>query len=340
MKNKLFSSIIVIVTACIFLSFFLFTTGLNSLIKEIQTLNTSWILLSVVCMLLFWIFEMLTLYTITKKLYTMKNLLVRSIKFQMIGVFFAAISPFSAGSNPAQFYAMTENGMPGGIAGSILMIKFIIHQSINLVILVLALLYKFHYFNSKVNYFPYLIILGLAVHVLIMVFAISFSINSTLTKRILTTIFKVLKKIKVVKNPESSYNKIELELENFHENASLITKNIKMCTYASIYTLLQYLAFFSIPYCIYRSFGFHTANLWTLISAQIFLTNFMAIIPLPGGAGGAEGGFYLIYGLFFESSKILTALFIWRVLTYYTSIAIGSIFTLILPNEKKAIKDS
>jgi uncharacterized protein (TIRG00374 family) len=169
-----------------------------------------------------------------------------------------------------------------------------------------------------------------------MVFAMLFSINSTVTKRILTTIFKALKIIRLVKNTESTYNKIEIELKNFHQNASLITTHIKMCIYASIFTLLQYFAFFSIPYCIYRSFGFHSADIWTLICAQIFLTNFMAIIPLPGAAGGAEGGFYLIYSMFFESNKILTALFVWRVLTYYSSIAIGSVFALVLPNVKKS----
>lgn len=336
MKNKIFSSIIVIVTSCIFVSFFIFTKGLNSLIKELKTLDTSWILLSVTFMLLYWLFEMLTLYTITKKLFKIKKLLVRSFKFEMVGLLFGAISPFSAGSNPAQLYAMTENGIPAGVAGSILMIKFIIHQTLNIVILVLAFLFKFSYFNSRVNYFPYLCILGLTIHVLIMIFAILFSINSKLTKRILTLIFKVLKKTRLVKNTESAYNKIEIELENFHQNASLITKHIKMCTYASIFTFLQYLAFFSIPYCIYRSFGFNSADLWTLISAQIFLVNFMAIIPLPGAAGGAEGGFYLIYSMFFESNTILTAIFIWRVLTYYSTIAIGSIFTLVLPNAKKS----
>ena len=58
----------------------------------------------------------------------------------------------------------------------------------------------------------------------------------------------------------------------------------------------------------------------------------MAIIPLPGAEGGAEGGFYLIYSLFFKSDTIITAIFIWRILTYYSSIAIGSIFTLVFPN--------
>lgn len=336
MKNKLFSSIIVIITSCIFLSFFLFTKGLGSLINEIKRLNTTWILLAVVCMLLFWLFEILSLYTITKKLSPIKNPFKLSVKFQMIGQFFAAISPFSAGSNPAQFFAMKESGIPAGVAGSILMIKFIIHQSINIIILVLAFLFKFNYFNSKVNYFPYLCILGLAIHVIIMIFALLFSINDKLTKRLLTAIFKVLKVIRLVKNSESTYNKIEQELKSFHQNASLITKHIQMFTYASLFTFFQYAVFFSIPYCIYRSFGYHSTDIWTLVSAQIFLTNFMAIIPLPGAAGGAEGGFYLIYSLFFESNKILTALFMWRVLTYYSSIAISSIFTLALPNAKKS----
>lgn len=335
MRNKIFNFIVVIFTFGIFLSFFLFTKGLSSMIKELKTLHISWILLSIALVLLFWLFETLVLYTITKKLYKIKKLLVQSLKFEMIGLFFGAVSPFSAGSNPAQLYAMTENGIPAGIAGSILMIKFIIHQTINIVILMLAFLFKFGYFNARVDYFPYLCILGLAIHVLIMVFAIFFSINSKLTKRLLTAVFKVLKVVRLVKNTDAAFNKIEVELTQFHQNASLITKHLKMCTYASIFTFLQYATFFSIPYCIYRSFGLHSADLWTMICAQIFLVNFMAIIPLPGAAGGAEGGFYLIYSIFFDSSTIITAIFVWRVLTYYTTVAAGSIFTLVLPNVRK-----
>ena len=331
MKNKIFNLIVVIVSTCIFLSFFLFTKGLNSLIKELKTLNTSWILLSVILMIMFWVFETLTLYIITKTFYRTSNLLIKSFKLEMIGQFFGAVTPFSAGSHPAQLYAMTESGIPAGIAGSILMIKFVIHQAINIVILALAFLFKFNYFNSRVNYFLYFCISGLVVHIIIMIFAILFSINSKITKSILIFIFKVLKRLRLVKNTECTYKKIEIELENFHENASLITKHIKMCIYGSIFTFLQWLAFFSIPYCIYRSFGFNSVDIFTMITAQIFLINFMAIIPLPGGEGGAEGGFYLIYSLFFKSDTIITAIFVWRVLTYYSSIAIGSIFTLVLP---------
>ncbi|NBD25138.1 lysylphosphatidylglycerol synthase transmembrane domain-containing protein [Paenibacillus glycinis] len=335
MRNKLFNFVVVVATFVIFLSFFLFTKGLKALIAELETLHLAWILAAAALVLLFWFFEMLVLYTIARKLHAIKNLLAKAVKFEMIGLFFGAVSPFSAGSNPAQLYAMTENGIPAGIAGSILMIKFILHQSINIAILVAAVLFRFGYFNARVDYFPYLCLLGLAIHVLIMAFAILFAINGKLTKRLLTSILHALHRVRLVKNTDAALGKIEIELAHFHENASFITKHVKMCAYASLFTLLQYAAFFSIPYCIYRSFGYHAADLWTLMCAQIFLVNFMAIIPLPGAAGGAEGGFYLIYGMFFDAGTIITAIFVWRVLTYYATIAAGSIFTLILPNARK-----
>lgn len=335
MKNKIFNSIIVVVSACIFLSFFLFNKGLNSLIQELKTLNPIWIISAAILMLLFWLFEMLTLYVITKAFYKTDNLLIKSFKFEMIGQFFGAVSPFSAGSHPAQLYAMIEDSIPAGISGCILMIKFIIHQAINIIILILAVIFKFSYFNSRVNYFIYFCISGLIVHIFIMIFAVLFSISKNITSKILMFSIKCLNKFRFVKDVDSTYNRMEIELQSFHQNASLMTKNIKMCIYASILTILQWLAFFSIPYCIYRSFGFNSANILTMIAAQIFLINFMAIIPLPGAEGGAEGGFYFIYSLFFKSSTILTAIFIWRLLTYYSAIAVGGILAIVLPKNSK-----
>ncbi|SHK29426.1 hypothetical protein SAMN02745163_03587 [Clostridium cavendishii DSM 21758] len=332
MKNKIFNSIVVIVSACIFVSFFIFNKGLNSLIEDLKLLNTSWISLAILLMLIFLIFEMLTLYIITKNFYNTDNLLISSIKFEIVGQFFGAVTPFSAGSHPAQLYSMTESKIPAGIAGSILMVKFIIYQAINIFILLLAFVFKFNYFSSKVKYFLYLSISGVIIHIIITIFAILFSINNKIPKSIFKFVFKILKKFHLTRNTENTYKKIETELNEFHKNASLMSKHIKMCIYIAILTFLECLSFSSIPYCIYRSFGFNSTDILTMIAAQIFLTNFMAIIPLPGAEGGAEGGFYLIYSLFFKGDSIITALFVWRIITYYSVVAVGSIFTLIIPN--------
>ncbi|QHW29847.1 flippase-like domain-containing protein [Paenibacillus rhizovicinus] len=336
MINKRFNLIIVTITFGVFMTFFLFTQGLGSMLRAITALHPSWLLLAVGILFLSWMFEMLALYTIINSKHRIEQVLLRSFKFQMIGQFFGAISPFSAGSHPAQLYAMTKNGIPAGEAGSILMIKFMIHQIVNIVILIISFLCMFRYFNEKVHYFSYLCGIGFTVHLAVLMVTILFSTHQQLSKRLLTIVMKGLQRTRLVKNADAVLRNMELELAHFHENASFLSKRIKMCLLASLFTFLQYAAYFSIPYCIYRSFGLHAADLWTLINAQIFLFNFMAVIPLPGAAGGAEGGFYFIYSLFFASNSILPALFVWRALSYYVSIAVSSLFTLVLPNANKS----
>lgn len=335
MKNKVINLIVVILSAFIFLFFFLFTKGINRLIDELKSLNVYWIIGAITCVVLFWIFETLTLYVITKSLWSAKKIFLKTIKVQMVGQFFGAITPFASGSHPAQLYSMIENEVPAGIAGSILMIKFILHQVIILIYLIIALLFKFNYFNNKIQYFLYLCVFGFIVHGAIVLVAILFSVNKTVTNNILTFIVKILLKVKIIKSEECTTEKINLELESFHKNAMLITQHKKMCIYASIFTSLQWFVYFMVPYFIYRSFGFNYADMWTMIVAQIFLTNFMTLIPLPGAEGGAEGGFYLIYRLFFKANTTITAILIWRVLTYYLSILVSSIFTVILPDLAK-----
>ncbi|QHT61388.1 flippase-like domain-containing protein [Paenibacillus lycopersici] len=331
---KFFNVIVVVVTFGIFLSFFLFHQGTESMMKAVRGLHLRWLLLAGAAMFLSWICEMLALHTILVSKLRIRSGLLRSLKFQMIGQFFGAISPFSAGSHPAQLYAMTKNGIPAGEAGSILMIKFMIHQVINIAILIVSLLCMFRYFNAKVQYFSYLCGLGLAVHIGVLIVTVLFCANPRLSGRLLAAVCGGLARVRLLKNAEAARSKMERELIDFHRSASFLKQRLGMCVRASLFTLLQYAAFFSMPYFVYRSFGLHEADMWTMLNAQIFLFNFMAVIPLPGAAGGAEGGFYFIYSLFFASNSILPALFVWRILSYYASIAVSSLFTLLLPNAK------
>ncbi|MBC8062001.1 MAG: flippase-like domain-containing protein [Clostridiaceae bacterium] len=332
MKNKTFNVIVLALSTGIMVYFFIYSHGLESLIKQSATLNIYWIILAVICIVLFWIIESVILHILIKTLYSEHKIFLQSFKFTMIGQFFGAVTPFSSGSQPAQIYAMTEASIPAGSAGSILMIKFIIHEVVYLIYLLIALLLKYNFFSSKINYFNYFSVVGTVINISIISFALMFSINNKMPKKIIGFIFKVISKFKFVKNPENKSRKAQLELSSFHESATLISKNKYICSIASFFTFLQWMAYYSIPYCIYRSFGYNSAGIFTMITAQIFLTMFMSCIPLPGAEGGAEAGFYLIFGIFFKANSLVPAIFIWRLITYYLPIAVGSIFTVILPN--------
>ena len=234
MKNKNINLIIVVIAAFIFVSFFVFSNGLNNLLKQLQTLNIAWIMVAILCMVSFWLFEALVIYIISKLLYPSSHLLVKSIKFAMVGQFFSAITPFQSGSQPAQIYSMTKNGIPVGSSSSILMIKFIIHQATLTIYSLLMIIFKFN--------------------TVIIVVAILFSVNSEATRKIIMLALRLLQKIRVIKDLSKTQQRLEGELIRFHENSAFIAKHIWMCIYTSLFTFMQWTAYYAIP-----SLTFHQA---------------------------------------------------------------------------------
>ena len=80
-----------------------------------------------------------------------------------------------------------------------------------------------------------------------------------------------------------------------------------------------------IPYCLYRSFGFHEVDPLTIMAAQAYVSMVSAFVPLPGASGGAEGSFMIFFNMFFTGGTVIPAMVIWRVLTYYINIPVGCI---------------
>jgi glycosyltransferase 2 family protein len=334
MRNKVLNTIVMTLSVGIFVSFFVFSNGYNILVKHLKTLDVKWITMALFCMVIFWFLESTILYIVARTIYSIENLFIKSLRFAMIGQFFGAVTPFNSGSQPSQLYAMIEDGIPAGSSGSILMVKFIIHEVILTLFSLLVLIFKFSYFNSRIPHFLYFCIFGFLLNTSIIFFALFFLSSNKLSRKFLDVILKLLNKIRIVKDVEEVHKRFEKELINFHENSVFIAKHMGMCILASVLTFIQWTAYYSIPYFIYRSFGFNETDIITMVAAHVFLTMFMSCIPLPGAEGGAEGGFYLIFGLFFKADTILSAIFIWRIIIYYLSIGVGSIFTLILPHRR------
>ncbi|HOV68963.1 MAG TPA: lysylphosphatidylglycerol synthase domain-containing protein, partial [Clostridia bacterium] len=51
----------------------------------------------------------------------------------------------------------------------------------------------------------------------------------------------------------------------------------------------------------------------------------VSVMPTPGGVGFAEGGFYLVFYNLFPTASIVSALLLWRGITYYLLLFAGGI---------------
>jgi glycosyltransferase 2 family protein len=337
MKKNIFNSIIILISVVMIFTFIFNTQGIELLSQQIKTLNPFWIFIAILCMFLYWGFEAMALNAITS-FQRVNSGLSESFTVTMVGQYFNSITPFATGGQPAQILYLMKNKVDTGKASFIVMMKFFVFQLVLIIYSLIIIVFTYSNFESRIPFLMSLTILGLIVHASMIIITILFAYNRTLTEKFLKTIFKLLKKIKIVKGNESAEQKLEDELSIFHGNAVLLRNNPKLLLKTSLLVFIQLTFFFSIPYFIARSFGFKNVSFVNLFAGAVFIATIISVIPLPGAVGGAEGGFLLFFKPFFLSNTLFTAMLIWRIITFYSCIGLGGIYTVLLPKRGFIIK--
>ncbi|MBZ9685018.1 flippase-like domain-containing protein [Clostridium estertheticum] len=322
MKNYKFNFILGIASGIIFILLIIFTNGWMDLIHQMKNLQIQWIIVAGIAMVLYWIFEAKTLQSVIfliKKDYKFRE----AFKVTMVGQYFNSITPFASGGQPMQLYALTKQELGAGSSGSVLMIKFIIYQSVLTIYSLILIFWKASFFKSKMSNLFYLIGIGFAVNAGVIMFLIIFSKYRKLTHKLIITLSKILDKLKLVKDISKLEMRINDNLDQFHDNMEIVKHSGAQMFKAIIYTIFQLTIIFSIPYFIYLSFGMRGASIESMIAGTAFVMMLTAFIPLPGAVGGAEGAFFMFFSLFFAANNIMAAILLWRLITFYSCIIFG-----------------
>lgn len=322
MKNYKFNIILGIASGVIFVFLIILTNGWMDLIHQMKNLQVQWIIAGAMAMALYWISEAKALQSVVfliKKDYKFKQ----AFKVTMIGQYFNSITPFASGGQPMQLYTLTKQELGAGSSGSVLMIKFIIYQTVLTIYSLILIFWKASFFKSKMSNLFYLIAIGFAVNASVIMFLIIFSKYRKLTHKLITTLSKISEKLRLVKNISKLEMHINDNLDQFHDNMEIVKHSSALMFKTVIYTICQLTIIFSIPYFIYLSFGMRGASIDNMIAGTAFVMMLTAFIPLPGAVGGAEGAFFMFFSLFFAANNIMAAILLWRLITFYSCIIFG-----------------
>jgi len=325
-KNKWYIGLVVAILF-IALGYLIYTGKITTIYEQIKTLNPYYILLCVGAIFAYWFTEAKITNDIVRSTGN-KQPYNKALEVTMIGQFFNGITPFSSGGQPAQLYFLSKQKLPIGEGSSVLMSKFIIYQAVLVVYSVVFLLLRAKQFETEVNHLFYIVIIGFAVNLVVISILLFFSFAQKSNMIILSKVVKFLNKIKIIKNPEKKIAKWYKDLDDFHKHILLLKNNVKLFIKVVILSVVQLAFYFTIPFFIYKSFGLQGADLISMIAGTGFVLMVTSFIPIPGASGGAEGGFVLILGLFFISHYIITAIVLWRLITYYLGIFIGGIWMM------------
>ncbi|MCK5811803.1 MAG: flippase-like domain-containing protein [Clostridiales bacterium] len=339
MKKIWINSLIVVAMGAVIVILIFFTDGIDQLIKLIKNINYAWLFVAFSFMFLYWGAGAFTIGFLKKGVLEKCHKPRHNFKTLMIGQFFAAITPFSTGGQPAQIYFMSKQKIDTGKATSIIIMKSVLYATSMLVIAFVFFFIKKKVLVAQIPNFVLLFVIGTLANSLLIVMYFLFLLNHDISEKVIILFLKV---ISYFKNKDKIYvqrqfDKIRGSLISFQDGFRIITKRKGYLILAYLSQLLQHLAIYSVPIFLIRAVEGSFPNPFSVIAATGLLMMITALVPTPGTTGGAEGLGVYFFASFYVTAPILSVILIWRMITYYSSILFGGIFCLI--NHGKAFGD-
>lgn len=329
-KNRIVLFIMFGIGIAIFL-FSLREISFRSFVHDVTTLNLWWLGIAFLCMFLSLVFEALVIKILVQR--QIKSYpFFDALRVPMLEQLFNGITPFSTGGQPAQLFALMQSGLDAGRATSSTLMKFIVYQAMIVVNFVLCLLIGFNFIQEKIHTLAWLVVFGFIIHLAVIVSLLMVMYWYDFTKKFIKV---TLLPIKWIFNDEKyrNWNKIvDEKIDNFYEESLKLKSNWKLLLKISAITFVQLAVYYIIPYFILLSLGVTHVNVIMVISMHVLIVMVVSLFPIPGGAGGAEYSFSVIFSSFIGTgSKLVLAMLLWRIVTYYSGMLSGLIAMLIQP---------
>lgn len=262
----------------------------------------------------------------------------------IIGHYYNNVTPLAVGGQPFEIYHLSRHGVHGGVAASMPIIAFFFSQfafvCLGITSVVLLNTNVLGVQEAFLKEFPAVfnvlagigLVLCFAMPALVLTFSIFPRLGATLVK-----LFTVLGgKLRFLKNPKKTeYKTLKTVVHN-----SYCIKKFGANPLALISTVLislgETLAQCSIAYFTLKLFGYDNPDAggfkeWLqIIQLSLILYAAISFIPTPGNSGAADLSFYLLFTVGVQFAGLsFTAMVLWRILSYYSYIIIGFVFTTV-----------
>ena len=325
MKKKTINYIIIAIVTIVVLYFSL-KDNFNETINQIITMNIWYLIFAFVLLFVFWIFRSYPMYNFAKKInkdFKYANAFILTLRTQ----FFNAVTPFATGGQPYQVYYLKTLDIDYARGTGIVLENFIVYQ-IALVLLGLIALFTnkaFHIFNKNLL-LQELIALGFIINTLVIVIMFVVAFSKKMNKNLVNFAIKVLCKIHLVKDENKKREKWNENINKFHESATILLSDKKSFAFNIVCNFIALSALYLIPFvllCAMKDFNSVSPQIGIVTSAYVMLIG--SFVPIPGATGGLEYGFVSFYGNFIVGSKLNALMLVWRFITYYFGIIMGSI---------------
>ena len=323
MKKKFINIVLIIVFTLIVLYFSL-KDNYDEIIELLLNSDIRWLFIGYLFVLSYTFLKSVVTNDIINKFkkFDMK----KTFDLQLMTFFFNAITPFSTGGQPFQVYTLKKNKLSLSDGTNVIVQESIIHQIALIVVGFLAIIineiFGIYKFEGIIETF---LILGFGLNILVIFLLFLVSHSNKIDKLITKYIVKILTFLRIIKNKEI-LNKLHNTIDNFNYNSKILLKDKKRFIKLILINCLALLCLYIVPLTILFSFNNYVSfDGMIAIVLVSFISIISSYVPLPGGIGGQEYLFILMFGVYVNQPLLSSLMIMWRFITYYLPMIVGAV---------------
>lgn len=301
----------------VYLVYLVVTGQFAEFVDALSTVQGSWIVVASVCMVFYIIFGVIA-YAIAVWLDPESPVGIRDlISVEAAGTFFGNLTPMMVGGTPAQIYRLTKAGQPVGEAGATQFTRYIVFQVSLVLWAAILLAVRLPFFTSLYGDMTLLCLFSFGGHVILLAGLFVVSLCPAFVVRVAHWGIGLAERVSGENDRTRGWRTyVDTEVYSFSEHFKHAAVHLSSMGITLVVTMAQLACLYMVPYFVLRAFGNHDVDFISCLAAGAFIQLLSSAVPLPGGTGGAEGGFALFLGHFFGASATAGYL-VWRLVTFF-----------------------
>ena len=280
----------------------------KSIFAAVGKADVKFIVPAVMCILVFMVCESLNIRRVCRWLgYDIS--MARYIKYSAAGFFFSSITPSSTGGQPMQLYYMYSDGIGLAHSSLALLTELLGFQIASIGLAAFGIIYNNAYLSD-----------------------LSGGIRLLLGGGMIISFIILLLLVAVIFVPPAAAlieKKFPSKMKDYRNGSAYIRKNPGILVRNTMTSVFQLMALYSITYFAYLALGLTGYGWLQIFSLQAVVSAGVSVVPVPGTAGAAEGGFKVIFASVF-GSMIMPGVVISRGISLYLGIVITGLVLMIL----------
>lgn len=325
--QQLFSFLLLLITLLIVLCIGLNGNELDDLLAALKRLSPGFLFLCILSWALYVLFNALTMLHFLK-VQGKAIKLSESLYAAMIGIYYCNVTPGATGGQPMEMYALSKYGVPVGISGSGMAVKFVVFQTVLLITGAVLWIMHADFVSAYAGSSWWFILLGYLANFFTIGMVVLMAISRKAVRWVIERCIRIGVRLHLCKAPDEARTKWENHCASFLDSVQLMLRRPRDLVIQCLIALGQLLSLMLVIIAVYHALGLQGVSTMQLITMGVLLYIGASYTPLPGASGAQEGGFAMMFRGIFPDALLFVALMIWRFCTYYLSVLVGAALTI------------